>query len=114
MKISDEKKDNILVISLVGRLDANTSTQFQEKIISDIDTGETNLAIDFSQLDYISSAGLRILLMAAKKITTLHGQMVLFDLQNQIREVFDIAGFSTIFKIYQTEDEALSHIKNAS
>ena len=112
MKITSEKIGDVLVIGIAGRLDANTSTELQEHILTKIDVGGTNLAIDFSQVDYISSAGLRVLLMAAKKINASAGKMGLFALKDQIKEVFDIAGFTAIFQIFQSRDEALAGLIN--
>ncbi|MBC8400403.1 MAG: STAS domain-containing protein [Candidatus Marinimicrobia bacterium] len=108
MKITSEKIGDVLVIVISGRLDANNSTEFQEQILPKIDAGDNILALDFSQVDYISSAGLRVLLMAAKKINASTGKMALFALKDQIKEVFDIAGFTMIFQIFQSRDEALA------
>ncbi len=112
MQITSEKIGDALVIALTGRLDANTSTEFQEQILTKIDAGDNILAVDFSQVDYISSAGLRVLLMAVKKIKTSAGKMALFALKASIKEVFEIAGFTAIFQIFQSQDEALASFSN--
>jgi anti-anti-sigma factor len=110
MIISEIKKGNIYVFNIDGRLDSNTSVQFEEKVCNAIEAGESNLLVDFSQMDYISSAGLRVILMAAKKTRTVGGKVVLTSLNENVKEVFDIAGFSSIFAIYPSQEEALKVI----
>ena len=67
---------------------------------------EKNIVIDCSELHYISSSGLRVFLMALKKISAAGGRFRLCSLQDNIREIFEIAGFNTIFSIFGTVDEA--------
>lgn len=107
MKITEGKIESVVVLSLNGRLDASTSGDLEKKVSELIDRGEKNLVVDFSQLDYISSAGLRVLLMAAKKTSGLKGKVVLACLREHVREVFDIAGFTAIFPICPDQVEAL-------
>jgi anti-sigma B factor antagonist len=111
MKIQDHKKGAIVVVEVEGRLDSVTSNELEKEILSLLQSGESNLLIDFAGLDYISSAGLRVLLMAAKKARTAGGQVVLANLVNNVKEVFDIAGFNNIFPIFQSQDEALAAFK---
>ncbi|MCF8266679.1 MAG: STAS domain-containing protein [Ignavibacteriales bacterium] len=107
MNVSEERQDSHYILSLAGRLDASTSNAFEEKFLSLIDEGETNILLNFSQLDYISSSGLRVLLLGAKKIKTKSGKISLCNLKSHIMEVFEIAGFLPLFKIYDSLDEAL-------
>ncbi len=111
MEIFEEKKDNVLIVGFQGRLDANTSTELQEKLIAKIDDGEKLLVVDFSQVDYISSAGLRVMLMAAKKLGSSNGKIALYAMKDHIKEVFEIAGFTSIFSIFASQDEALQSVK---
>jgi len=112
MEITFEKSGDALIVEIAGRLNANSATEFQEQILTKIDAGDNILALNFTQVDYISSAGLRVLLMAAKKINASAGKMVLFELKDQIKEVFDISGFTQIFQIFQTKDEAIASFNN--
>jgi anti-sigma B factor antagonist len=107
MEISEQKRGSVVLLSLTGRLDAGTSGRLEEKLLALINGGERHFVLDFLHLDYISSAGLRVLLMAAKKLKGLNGGIVLASLKDQIREVFDIAGFSAIFPIYDQQDAAV-------
>lgn len=107
MKINESKSGSIVVLDLNGRLDASTSGMLEKKLMELLDKGEKHFVFDFSQLDYISSAGLRVLLMAAKKTGGTGGKMALACLKEHVKEVFDIAGFSAIFSICSTREEAV-------
>lgn len=107
MEITEQKKGSVVVLALAGRLDAGTAGKLEEKLVGLIDAGNRSFVLDFMHLDYISSAGLRVLLMTAKKLKGLTGRIVLASLKNHIREVFDIAGFSAIFPIYDQQDAAV-------
>ena len=106
MELKEFKKGNFLVINLFGRLDTSNSGELEKKIIEIIDGGEKAIVVDFSDLPYISSSGLRVLLMALKKITNSGGKFHLCNLKKNILEIFEIAGFNTIFRIFNTLDEA--------
>jgi anti-sigma B factor antagonist len=107
MDIREERKEGFLILSLEGRLDTNNSKIFEEKIFKLIDQGETRLVIDLSQVDYVSSAGLRGFLLASKRLSPGRGRIVFCSLQEPVKEVFDIVGFFSIFSISQSQDEAL-------
>jgi anti-sigma B factor antagonist len=107
MDISEDRKANALILALSGKLDATTAKTFEEKILGVINSGEQRLVLDLSQLEYISSSGLRVLLLAAKQLQRTHGKIVLYALQDHIRQVFDLAGFSSILPIYGSRDEAI-------
>lgn len=106
MEIIQQKSNDIVIIKLVGKLDSNTSAQLEEAVLGLIDSGEKKLLVDGAQLDYISSAGLRVLLLAAKKLKAGGGKIVLATLKDYIIEVFEIAGFNMIFQIFATVAEA--------
>ena len=97
MTINTKKKANELVIELDGRLDTITSPELEAVIKNELD-GVTALKLDFSKLEYISSAGLRVLLSAKKKMDQ-QGTMEVSNLSELVREVFDVTGFSDIISI---------------
>ena len=107
MEMTKEKRGPIVILAVKGRLDASTSNKLEESLLASIEAGEKQFALDFSRLDYISSAGLRVLLLAMKKLTNADGKLVLCSLQEQIKEVFDIAGFSSLFPLFTSPEEAL-------
>jgi anti-anti-sigma factor len=108
MTIKEEKRGKTAVLTIEGKIDSATSAQLEKKLLTMIENdGEKNIVLDFSNMNYISSAGLRVLLMAAKRAGKLDGKVGLACLNANVKEVFDIAGFSNIFDIYTSLDEAL-------
>lgn len=112
MDIIEEKKGAIVVLGLVGRLDSSTAPQMEEKVVSLLTGGAKQMVVDFARLDYVSSAGLRVLLMAAKKLKASGGVIALCALKPHIREVFDIAGFTAMFPIHESADLAMRSLTN--
>jgi anti-anti-sigma factor len=112
MDILEEKKDAIVLLGLVGRLDSGTSPQMEEKVVALLNGGAKQVVVDFARLDYISSAGLRVLLMAAKKLKASGGVIALCALKPHIREVFDIAGFTAMFPIHDSAEQAVRSLTN--
>lgn len=102
--------NDISVVSPQGRLDSVTTAMFERDLLKNIDSGATRLLLDFSKLDYISSAGLRSVLLAAKRIRASGGRMSLCSLNHQIAEVFDISGFSSILDIQPSYDAAVTRL----
>lgn len=87
-----------MAIALSGRLDTTTAPQLDEALASALD-GVTDLVFDFGQIEYISSAGLRILLNTQKKISAAGGSMKLVGVNDVVREVFEVTGFINILTI---------------
>ncbi|MGD8799850.1 MAG: STAS domain-containing protein, partial [Desulfobacterales bacterium] len=102
MEIIEENHGGINIFKLNGRLDSNTSQGFEKKIFQAIDDGSKNMIIDFKDLDYISSAGLRVILKATKALKREEGKMLLCDMQDYVKEVFEIAGFDSFLPIVGT------------
>ena len=107
MEITERRTADIVTLSLSGKLDATTATTFEEKILAQIESGDRRFIIDLALLDYISSAGLRVFVRAGKRQDSGNGKIVLCSLKDSVREVFDIVGFSSIFLIYASHDEAI-------
>jgi anti-anti-sigma factor len=106
VEIQERKTDGIVFLFLKGRLDASTSPLLEEKMAGLLDAGETRFAIQSAELDYISSSGLRVLLMGAKRLRGTAGKIVLVSPKPHVKDVFDIAGFTAIFPIVASEAEA--------
>jgi anti-sigma B factor antagonist len=107
MEIIEEKQDAISIFKLNGRLDSNTSQGFEKKIFDAISDGSKNIIVDFKDLDYISSAGLRVILKATKALNREEGKIMLCAMQDYVKEVFEIAGFDSFLPIVGTMDEAI-------
>ena len=97
MTIEKTQNGSVLCLALQGRLDTTTAPQLETEINGSI-AGVTDLRLDFANLEYISSAGLRVLL-ATQKIMNQQGSMVISNANSDILEVFDITGFSDILTI---------------
>jgi anti-anti-sigma factor len=106
MDIAETKSADTLTLALKGRLDATSSPGFEEKLLKQIDAGEKRVNIDMTQLDYNSSVGLRVLMLAAKRLKPIGGKMALCGLQPTVKQVFDIAGFGALFPIVATREDA--------
>ncbi|THF57293.1 STAS domain-containing protein [Pseudothauera rhizosphaerae] len=103
-----EKRGEVSVIRPTGRIDSATASAFDRTVNEVFDSGARWVVLDMSQLEYISSAGLRGVLIAGKKARALPGgKLVLCALREQIREVFEISGFLAIFAITADLDAAL-------
>ncbi len=103
---SESVKDKLLVY-IGGRLDATNADSFDQKLTDLIEENPSDILIDLSELTYISSIGLRGIIAAAKKLQQLNRELTLCAPLDHIKEIFNIAGFNQILKIYQTQAEAL-------
>ena len=102
MKVNVLKnEDGKLNVSIEGRVDTNTAAEFQSELLklATESEGAADIIIDCSELEYTSSQGLRVFLMLQKSLNSSGGKMALVNLQPQVKEVFDITGFSNIIKI---------------
>jgi anti-sigma B factor antagonist len=108
MDMSSEVKDNITVVRFEGNLDTNTSTDAQDYLNKAIDEGAAKVVVCFDKVDFVSSAGLRVLLATAKKLGGGGGSLRVCGLNETVSEVFEISGFSTILNVFPSEAEALS------
>ncbi|ABK19699.1 STAS domain-containing protein [Syntrophobacter fumaroxidans] len=107
MEVDERKENGITILVLKGRLDSNTSDQFGEKLYSLIQAGENKLVLDLGGVDYISSAGLRVIIKSVKDLKRIDGQLCLCSMKDYIREIFDLSGIATILPIHPTLEESL-------
>ena len=97
LNINKTLEDKTLTVTLEGRLDTTTAPQLEAELKSDL-ADVTSLVMDFEKLEYISSAGLRVLL-SAQKIMNKQGEMKLIHVNDVINEIFEVTGFSDILNI---------------
>ena len=109
MEIVEARSNGTVIVGVKGRIDASNAGELEGKLVGLIGGGEKRLLLDMGELDYISSAGLRALLVAAKRLGS--QKLALASLKDQIREVLDIAGFSSLFQIYPSRDRALASLQ---
>ena len=111
MEISQERDGDVVIVRLSGRLDSSAAPAAEEKLSSAVVGAPPRLAIDMSDLAYISSAGLRVLLVVAKKIQQQKGKVALGGLVANVREVFTVSGFDTIFPIEADSAAAVAAVR---
>ena len=102
--------DNFRRVRPPPRLDGGSSPAFEQELEQYIEAGDRLFVLDLSGLEFISSAGLRVLMVVARRLKACGGRLVLCSLQKPIREAFDISGYSTIFDVFPTYDEAVAHL----
>ena len=113
MEIAHKRMNRVDMLTVVGRLDAMHAPQLKQEIDRLFDQGRYRLVLDFSELEYVASPGLRVLIEARKrardwKITDLEGGDVrIAGLPSRIREVFDLTGFTSLFEIFSNTTEAV-------
>lgn len=100
--------NNARKVILSGRLDSNTSILLENSLLSLFDAAGSFVLMDFSALDYISSAGIRVVIMAAKKAKSEKGRLMLFDMSPNVRTVFEISGLLMILEIVENQNAALA------
>ncbi|MDR1466855.1 MAG: STAS domain-containing protein [Oscillospiraceae bacterium] len=99
MEINKSQEGENLTIKLSGRLDTNTAPQLESEFETSINDSVKNLILDFKNLEYVSSAGLRVILSAKKKISKVSGDMKAKNVNSSVREVFEITGFTDILTL---------------
>lgn len=107
MKLTNETVDAAAIVHLEGNLDTTTAPAVMSHFDELVDGGATTLIGDFSAVEFVSSAGLRVLLATAKKLRP-DGALRLYGLNDSVREVFDVSGFSTIIPIFDDQAAALA------
>jgi stage II sporulation protein AA (anti-sigma F factor antagonist) len=108
MDIQIQESGNAWVMSVKGKLDAVSAGDYEKAVRQLITDGKTRFVVDFAELSYISSAGLRVLLSTAKQLKPKGGVVLFANLQDNVREVFEMTGFSSILGIHASIDAALA------
>ena len=112
MQIDEERTAAALVIAPVGRVDSVSSSELERLVVRHLDAGERRLVIDLLGVEYISSAGLRVLLLAAKRLKP-RGALVLCGIGPSVRTVLELAGFMSLFVVEPFRAEALARLESA-
>ncbi len=107
MEFTVDEFGDVRAVRITGNLDTQTSTVAQEQLTQLIDNGATKILVDFEDLNYISSSGLRMLLVAHRRLEGPGGQLGICNPQTLVGEVFDTSGFLDIFSVYGSQAEAL-------
>ena len=114
MQIYEERHGDVQVVTIDDHLDTSTAPMFEARLLALIEGGQRRVLIDCGPLQYINSAGLKVFLLAMRKIAALGGQLVLCALAPNVRVIFETIGFSQIMTIMGTREEALRSLQMAA
>lgn len=111
MNIETEAQGSTQILKPIGRIDQNTAPEFQERLLAVLESGpNAAVALDMSRVDFLSSVGLRALMIAHKQCQANAGKLVLFALTPVVREVFSISRFDTVLRCFDERGPALSSL----
>jgi anti-anti-sigma factor len=108
MEITEQRQGAIIVLIPVGRINNDTSSVFQPKLLDSVGIAPSKVLIDFSGVEYISSAGLRALMMASKQSKATGGRLAVAGLTPMVKEIFTISRFSLVVQVFETSAEAIA------
>ena len=107
MDITVDKEGRASIVNMNGNFDIASSAPFDEQLTALLDAGETHILLDFSQVSFIASTGLRMLLKTAQRIKDEGGLLHLCCINETVQEVFAMTGFDTILSIFETREQGL-------
>lgn len=107
MEIKTSELKRVTLLEISGRIDSTNANELGEALNAAIDSGRTQIVLDLANVDYMSSAGLRELVSALKKVKRSTGDLRLASVSGRVLEVLELAGLDTIFEIYPTQVEAV-------
>ena len=113
MQISSVTTNEALLLSIEGQINGNNATSLEACLRDHVDKAAYRIALDFSGVDYISSAGLRVVLWLAKQLQDHAGALALYGLRQNVLEIFDMCGFVDILTIVENREAALEKIRPA-
>ena len=111
MDLHEERVDEVTALSVKGRIDSTTAPVLGQKLEAVVAAPASRLVVDFRDLEYISSAGFRVLLVAAKRAEEAGSRLILCSLSGKVRQLFDLGGFLDLFAITSSRDEAITAAK---
>jgi anti-sigma B factor antagonist len=111
VKVREEREGDIVVLEPEGRVDSTTAPVLGERLAAVLNARGTRLVLDFKSLEYISSAGFRVLLLAAKHAEAAGCRFVLCGITGKVRQLFDLAGFLDLLPLYASREESLASFR---
>jgi anti-anti-sigma factor len=113
MQIADARVDGIVAVAPAGRIDTSTAPVLEAHLLRLLAAGERRIVVDFSEVDYISSAGLRVMLVLARRVQDANGQLGLCAMGDAVRQVFQLAGFLPLFVVRESRAAAVQQIADS-
>ena len=114
MELNGERHGDVMVLKPEGRIDGSNSTDFEAAVMEHIDGGNDAILLDFAGVSYISSAGLRAVLVLAKKLNQAKGRFALCSMHPSVQSVFEVSGFAQIIKVQPDRGEALAAMQGGN
>lgn len=112
MEIRQRQANGITVVDMAGRLDSSVSGQVMDQLNQIVTTGATKLIVNLSGVNYISSAGIRSLLIAAKLIKSENGEMRLCQASGLVAKILNESGFTNLIRIDESEDQSIAALQS--
>ena len=110
MQVVRVEQNGAVILRVAGWLDATTSQELQREVTATLGAGHRRVVFDLTELDYLSSAGLRVVLGAAKELRTSRGALALYGANKVVARVFEVSGFTSIIPMLNTEEEAVKKV----
>ena len=111
MPIHVDSKEGVVMIRPTGRIDSANANEFESIVTTRLDEGCQKLVFDFGDLDFMSSAGLRVVLLAGKRMREAKGKLAFAGMRDNVHDVFAMSGFLKLFQAHKTVDEALAAVR---
>ncbi len=108
MDLREDRVGGVTVVEVRGRVDSTTAPALGERLTATLDAPERRVVLDLTQLEYISSAGFRVLLLAARRAEEARSRFVLCGVSGKVRQLFDLGGFLDLFPISASRDDAIA------
>jgi anti-anti-sigma factor len=106
--LREEKVGGVSVVEVTGRIDSTTAPTLGGRLTTNLEAPNVRIVLDLSRLEYISSAGFRILLLAAKRADETASRLVLCGISGKVRQLFDLGGFLDLFTIVGAREEGIA------
>ncbi len=111
MEISEQRQGDVVVLGPAGRINNNSSPEFQTRLLECVGSAGAAVLVDLSRVEYISSAGLRALMMASKQSKATNGRLAVAGLNAVVKEIFDISRFAYVVTVFETPAAALEALR---
>ena len=112
MMVEHETRGDVLIARPVGRLDSASSSDLERMLTEQLEAGVRRLIFDLSDMDYVSAAGMRVILSTGRQLRAQEGRLALAGLREMVRDVFEISGFLSLFDAASTVDDALARLES--
>ncbi|HYE80101.1 MAG TPA: STAS domain-containing protein [bacterium] len=107
MEIATREQNNVLIFDIKGELDAKAAPELKERLTDKINQGHTRVLVNLSDISYLDSAGLGVLVSGLKIATRQNGDLRMWGLQEEVKNIFQLTRLNKVFQIFESEEQAL-------